>query len=280
VAALTVPAVPVDAPAGAPLAAMATLPPPLVKLTKHPVRWVRVKLELLGSAVVLGHVGALVAVGLYFLVFEVDASMTHWWHQVVSNSDLRHSIRDVAEGVFGGLLAQAMVWNHYKHRRSGWFDRAEQALHLPPVLAAPFFALLYGAVGFVAAYFALRAVGAHAAAASANSAWWARIERIWTSDWDKKIVGLVASFAARRPMRPIYDGAQLWFAERRYARHQGPRWYHPPTFRARLNDLHSSGTATARHGRLQSVLVLAAVGIGVGLAGYGVYVLVFVARGR
>ena len=80
-------------------------------------------------------------------------------------------------------------------------------------------------------------------------------------------------------MRPIYDGAQLWFAERRYARHQAARWYHPPTFRARLNDLHSSGSVSNRHSLLQSVLVLVLVVIGLGLAGYGVYVLAYIARG-
>jgi hypothetical protein len=256
------------------------LPPPLVKLTKHPKRWLRLKFELLVAAVLLAHIGVLIVVGLYYLLFEVNSSMTHLWHSIVSNSTLRHSIRDVGEGVLGGFLAQAIVWNHFKRRRETFLDRIEKAERIPQRLAAPFFALLYGVIGFVVAYYALHELSFHVAAAKGTHSPLARFERVYSSGWDKKITGFVASFFARRPMRPIFDSIQLWFAERRYDLHKKLRWYHPPTFKARYNAVAAAGEIEVdKHRWLQSFLMLAGVVIGLGLAGYGFYVLTYIARG-
>lgn len=255
------------------------LPPPLVKLRQHPKRWLINKVELLVAALLLAHIGVLIVAGLYYLLFELNASMTHAWHDVVSNSNLRHSIRDVGEGVLGGFLAQAIVWNHFKHRRESFLDRIEKAKHIPPRLAAPFFALLYGVIGFTVAYFMMHELSLHVTAAAATHSSMARFERVWSSGWDKKIIGFVASFAARRPMRPIFDSIQLWFAERRYDRGKKLRWYHPPTFQARYNSVAAMGEIRVeKHRWWHSSLMLTGLVIGIGLAGYGFYVLTWIAR--
>lgn len=256
-----------------------TLPPPLVRFKDDKIRWIRIKAELLVAAVVLAHIGTLIIVAIYYLLFELNPTMTHWWHTVVSNSDLRHSIRDVAEGVLGGFMAQAIVWNHFRKQRPDPLEKLEKRLHIPERLAAPFFALLYGAIGFVAAYYALHALGVHATQAAATHSSWARVEGIWRSGGDKKLMGFVASLLARRPMRPIFDSVQLWFAERRYDQKKNVHWYHPPTFKARYNAIAESGEIAAdKHGRWQSVVMIGALVIGIGLAAYGYYVLSYIAK--
>jgi hypothetical protein len=103
---------------------------------------------------------------------------------------------------------------------------------------------------------------------------------IWTSGWDKKILGFAVSLVARRPMRPIFDSVQLWFAENRAGRRLRLHWYHPPTFQARYNAVVGDGAAVVpRHGRLESTLMVGMLVVGVGLAGFGAYVLTYVANG-
>ena len=89
--------------------ARADVPPPrLVRFGRHPIKWVVNHVELLVFAVILAHIGMLVVVALYYMAFELNGSATAWWHHTVTNSNLRHDIRDVVEGLFGGFLAQLM----------------------------------------------------------------------------------------------------------------------------------------------------------------------------
>jgi len=48
--------------------AAVVLPPPLVKLTRHPIRWFLNKLILLGWALVLTYIGVLIVAGLYYVL--------------------------------------------------------------------------------------------------------------------------------------------------------------------------------------------------------------------
>lgn len=143
-------------------AAGATLPAPLVTLSRHPIRWLLNKLQLLGWAVVLTYVGVLIVAGLYYLLFEVNPTMTKLWHQAVSDNGLRHDIRNVGEGFFGGLLGQQVVWNHFRRRRpKNRLDKTEIALHIPNVkddrrlswglVAVPVLAVAYAVLGLLAA---------------------------------------------------------------------------------------------------------------------------------
>ena len=47
------------------------------------------RLELVAVAVIAAAVGQLVLVGLYYLLLETYAPITHAWHQLVPDRDLR-----------------------------------------------------------------------------------------------------------------------------------------------------------------------------------------------
>ncbi len=265
-------------------------PAPLVRFGRHPLRWVAVHVELLVFAVVLAHLGMLVVVALYYMAFELNGSATAWWHHTVSNANLRHDIRDVIEGLFGGFLAQQVIYNHYrKRRRRTRIDDIEIALHIPnvkddkpvnvsQVLVGPPLALVYALPGFWVAFGVLGALHVHALHAASGSVW-ARTQTIWTSNWDKKLMGYAAAFFfGRRPMKQVFNGVQLWFAQRTTKEH---RWL-PPTFRARYSDVHrleSGGTRPTRRFRPLDVFMSLLIVLGLSLAGYGYYVLTFVAKG-
>jgi hypothetical protein len=283
------------------------LPPPLVALSQHPIKWAQNTAELLIAAVVLAHVGTLIIVALYYLLFEINPTMTSWWHHTVSDSSLRHNIRSVGEGLLGGFLAQQVVWNHYKrklNKKVTKLDRTEMALHIPnvhdrrrlsvgEVVGAPVFAVLYALPGFIAGYFIvmwahshphpiLHAFGAPVLgqAAHRTTSLWERTRTIWTQDWPQKAMGLGASFFfGRRPMRGVFDDVQLWFAERRVAAKRPVRWYHPPTFKARYNRVAADGAGVVvNHGYAVSVFMLSLIIVGGGLAVYGWYVLTYIAQ--
>jgi hypothetical protein len=268
-----------------PAAGEQTLPPPLVRFASHPRQWIRIKIALLVAAVTLAHVGMFIVVALYYLLTQKNPTVKHFWDKtLVTNSDLRHSIRDVGEGVLGGFLAQAIVWNHFakSHLKTGRiFDRLHDSLHIPEVPVALLVSAIFGAVGFLALYYGLHALDLHASAATAHGSLWTRTQTIWRSSWDKKAMGYGAAFVARRPMHLIFDDAQRWFAERRVALHKGTRWYQPPTFKARVNDIAktvaTTGHEVSHQGALPTALMLGSVLVGLALAGYGYYVLIYIA---
>jgi hypothetical protein len=261
------------------------LPPPLVPFASHPVRWIEIKIELLVAAVTLAHIGMFIVVALYYLLTQKNPTIKHFWdNTLVTNGDLRHSIRDVGEGILGGFLAQAIVWNHFakSHLRAGRiFDRLHERLHIPEIPAALLASVMFGAIGFFALYYGLHAVHAHAGVHAAHGSLWNRTQNIWKSSWDKKAMGYAAAFVARRPMHVVFDDAQKWFAERRVKLHKGTRIYQPPTFKARVNDIAKTALDThhevAAQSPLQSTLMLGSLVVGLALAGYGYYVLTYVA---
>ena len=266
-------------------------PPPLVRFSRHPVKWVANHVELLFFAVVLAHLGMLAVVALYYMAFELNGSATAWWHHTVSNSGLRHDIRDVVEGLLGGFLAQQVIYNHYKRRRPRTrIDDIEIGLHIPnvkddkpvnvgQVLVGPPLALLYALPGFFVALAILGPLHVHAVHAAGGSLW-AKSRTIWTSNWDKKIMGYAAAFFfGRRPMKQVFNGIQLWFARHSTEDH---RWL-PPTFRARYNELHESDVGSTarptRRFRPLDIVMSSGIVVGLALAGYGFYILTYVAKG-
>jgi hypothetical protein len=285
------------------------LPAPLVSPFRHPIKWTGLAILSLTAAVVLAHIGSLDITGLYYALFEWNAHMTAWWHSFISNAPLRHDIRDVAEGFYGGAIAQQLVWNAFKRRRVRYvakpmnrLDRIEDFLRIPNLrskrelsawqipYALLLWAPLYGSVGFAAAYF-LDAAIRHdvtilhntVTALSPHASLWQRTQIIDTSNWDKKVMGFAASlFFGRRPLRNVFDDVQLWFAERHVASGKPMHWYYPPTFRARCNYVAAQAqegivVAPERHGTLQAVLLLMALVPALVFAGLGYYVLTFIA---
>jgi hypothetical protein len=148
------------------------LPPPLVDFASHPVRWILIKLELLIAAVTLAHIGMFIIVAVYYLGTQKIPAVKHYWDKtLVTNGDLRHSIRDVAEGVLGGFLAQAIVWNHFakSHLKAGRiFDRLQDRFHIPEVPAALLASAIFGTIGFGILYFGLHVLHAHSTAHAAT----------------------------------------------------------------------------------------------------------------
>jgi hypothetical protein len=284
-------------------------PAPLVSPLRHPLKWLGITFLSVLIALVLAHVASLMISGLYYAIFEWNGHVTRWWHSFISDSGLRHAVRDVAEGFYGGAIAQQLVWNafrrrtvRYRHKPMTRLDRIEDFLRIPNLrsprklsfwqipYALLLWAPLYGSAGFFVVYFldgAIRhdfTILQHSISGlSRHPTLWQRVESIDNSNWDKKLMGLAASFFfGRRPLRRVFDGVQLWFAQRHVASGKPMRWYYPPTFRARCNDVAEQVqagqmTVSDRHATLQAVLLTAALVPVVVFAGLGFYVLTFVA---
>lgn len=283
----------------------ATFPVPLVKLTQQPARWLLHKVQLLVSAAVLASVGMVIVVAGYYLAFEVNPTMTTLWHRAIGDDQLRHNIRNVGEGLLGGLLAQLVVWNHFKRRRSmNLLDRFEIALGIPNVkdarrlsiwqlLVTPVLVLLYATPGFFVALGTATLihhntrylhntitvlqpdVNLHVPPHEATL--WSKTQALWTQNWDKKLMGYGASLVfGRRPAKKVFDDGQLWFAERRVNVGKTVRWYHTPTFKARYNVAHSNG-GVITHSHRGSLIMRIVMAVGAGLAVFGGYVLIVIA---
>jgi hypothetical protein len=163
---------------------------------------------------VAAHAGTLVIVALYYMAFELNPSATHWWHTTVSNGDLRHTIRDVAEGVLGAFLAKAVIWNHFtkSHVKSGRvYDWLKRTLRLPETPTAIFAALLTFAGLFALGYWVLEKLKVHSVAAAIHGGAWAHTQAIWTNGYVNKILAFVCTFIAVRPLHNVYDDMQGYF---------------------------------------------------------------------
>ncbi len=276
----------------------APLPWPLVRFWRHPLRWIRNKVELAIAALVLAHVGTLIVVGLYYLLFEVYAPITHAWHSVVPSNSTRHLLRNVYEGVLGGTLAQFVVFNHFARRRArlGRLDEWEIRHRLPnlkdhrplsgwQLVIAPLLVLIYAIPGLLVGTGVawlirhninirdyVRLVGNSHVERSV----WGHLQTLWTSNRDQRVVGFFASvFLGRRPIRAVAEDLQCYFAARRVALGKPPRFYHPPNFRARMNASTAEATAMRMDGTAGWVpyLLSFAIAMSAVLAGFGVWVL-------
>ena len=291
-------------------------PPPLdATLLRHPLKWLKNKALLLADGLVLLHVGTLIVAALYYLAFEVipgvkydwDHALTgglHFWGLHVHLALLstaewnhwRHLIRNVGEGLLGGVLAQAVIWNHFKRRsqRRNRVDRLEIALHIPnlkddrrtsgwQMLALPLLILLYAIPGFAIGAVVAHVVQAHVHVKQISSQ--VVVQSLWTDHVSQKIVGLFASFVfARRVGRGVYDDMQLFFAERRRASGKPLASYHKllPTFAARYNSItvEEAAAAVDAHDRWVTWIFVGLIPVGIALALFGFYVLTFIATGN
>jgi hypothetical protein len=289
------------------------------KLWRHPLRWLKNKALIAIDGLILLHVGTLIVVALYYIAFELipgvkydwDHALTgqlHFWGLHVHLALLskahwagwRHLIRNVGEGLLGGVLAQAIIWNHYKRRPRprNRVDELEIALHIPnlkdgrrtsgvQMILLPLLVLVYAIPGF--------AIGAGVAHLIQNGITHVRLHQVssdavirslWTGKVSQKVVGLFASFVfARRVGRGVYDDVQLFFAERRHALGKPLRGYHKlvPTFVARYNGVTSqeaAADAVRARERWVTWLMVGSIPIGLGLAAFGYYVLAYIATGK
>jgi hypothetical protein len=282
------------------------LPRPLVKFGwRTAPQWLWNQLQILLWAVLLAYIGMLAVAGLYYLVFQVNPTMNELWHTAVSNSDLRHNIRDIGEGLLGGLLAQQVIWNHYKKRSTEltWLDRLEIRLHIANVkddkplslgqlLASPFLALLYAIPGFFLglglAWLIRYGVAPHLHGVGTTlqqtvqphaPTLWNKLQGTVTTNWDKKLVGYGAAFFwGRRPVKGVFDDLQLVVAQWMVANGKAVHALLPPTFQARYNDVAARGVAAGRRHGVWWFILLGFIGLaGLALAGFGGYVLLYIA---
>jgi hypothetical protein len=234
--------------------------------------------------------------GLHFWGIHVHLALlskAHW-------AEWRHLIRNVGEGLLGGVLGQAIIWNHFrvKPKPRNWVDKLEIALHIPnlkddrrtsgwQMLALPLLVLVYAIPGFAIGagvshliQHSLAHVHLHQVSSDAV------VQSLWTSNVSQKVVGLFASIVfARRVGRGVYDDVQLFFAERRRAVGKPLAFYHKlvPTFAARYNSVTSTDAAAdavAKHDRWATWILVGSIPVGIGLAACGYYVLAYIATGK
>jgi hypothetical protein len=286
------------------------LPPPLVRPTRHPLKWAWNHLQLIVAALVLAHIGTLIVVGGYYLLFQTIGPVKYHWDNLFSHdvgllsahdwSSWRHLLRNVYEGVLGGTLVQLVVWNHFRRgvrRPPTWLDRLEIKLHVPNVkdarglksgqlFALPFLVVIYAVPGFLvgAGVVALIKQGLNHPellhGLGPGPTRWDHIRTLWTSNYDQKLVGFFASvFMARRVMRGVADDLQGYFAARRLALGGSRRWYDLPNFRARMNDMSPEAVQAidAKTGNWVPTILSAAILLGLALGGFGYYVLAYIA---
>jgi hypothetical protein len=283
-------------------ATTAALPAPLVKPTRHPLRWTRQRIALLGVRALFTYVGICAVAAIYYLLLEtkvhlpvINETNTQAWHHTVPNSTLRHDIRDVGEGLFGGLLAISLAYNHYRRiGNKNIIDKVELALRIPnlksgrklawwQIILGVLLIPLYASVGFIAGEWLVGVIHPavnHVAEFQTGSVL-TNVKNNFIEHWPKKLIGFAAAFFfAHRPARAVIDDIQLWFAERRVALGKGLRFYQTPPFKARYNEVAASGSVQAR-AREGVALRLTLIGLGlavISLAGYGYYVLNYIAK--
>jgi hypothetical protein len=291
-------------------------PPPLdATLIRHPLRWLKNKALLVLDGLALVHVGTLIVVALYYLAFQTIPGVKYDWDHLLTGglhfwglhvhlallstahwADLRHLIRNVGEGLLGGILGQWIIWNHFKVKPKPRtrIDELEITLHIPnlkddrrtsawQMLALPLLVLVYAIPGFAIGAGVRQLIFAHVHLnqVSSNHV----VQTLWTANVPQKVVGLFASFVfARRVGRGIYDDVQLFFAERLRASGKPLRFYHNlvPTFVARHNSVSADDAAAAvdKHNRWVTWILVGSIPVGLGLAAFGYYVLAYIATGK
>lgn len=278
-------------------------PPPLVGSSReHPLVWTRntVLLALLGA--VITYLSVLIVVALYYDIFETIPSVTRWWHHAIPDPTLRHAVRDVSEGLLGGLGGVFAVRNRYKVLKPrNRLDTIEiDYLHIPNVkddrrsslwwlLGLPVLVLIYAQIGFWVAFGALQAAqglfhhlqGLTAPRLSAQPSLSARLTEVVARQWPQKLMGYAAAFFfGRRPAKAVFDDLQLWQCERQVlGGRTAPPWYYPPTWRATFHDVLTTGASAAeRHGQAPSWALRTAGLLCAALIAQGAFIMVVLAK--
>jgi hypothetical protein len=263
---------------------------------KHPLQF----LLLLVVAAAFTYAGVLIVAALYYMLFEVFPFMNHAWHSLVPSDDTRHLIRNVAEGLLGGLLGQAVTFNYYKKvvkHKPNLLDKFAMKLRIPTAfddkLAGPFAisvnwiaVLVFAVPGFLfGSWFVdhLHTWTSWAAVHSSNPAsasLLSRTESVVTSGYDQKIVGYFAAFVfGRRAALGVMSDVQERLASARIVTGRPLRWYHLPVFKARYNLLARQGVDPEATSGTVSVVLRVSMVAGALLAGFGYFVLNWVAVG-
>ncbi len=278
---------------------------PIAGIT-HPLKFTVQHLQRILYIVIFAYIGLLFVSGLYYAVLE-----THWhlwfmarditgeWHNLVPEGSLRHDIRDVGEGLFGGLLAVLVAFNYYKksyHKKANALDKAEFALRIPNVkdtrppsgfrLAATIpLVLVYALPGFFLTYWIITHFGLEESVAqnishTGGGNFLTNVKSAFIEDWPKKVMGYGAAFfLGRRPAKAVFADVQLWFAERRVVQHKKLwRFWETAPFKARVKQVFDRHELPAKSTRAKTALIYGfSIVVLVG-AVYGYYVLNYIAH--
>ena len=261
---------------------------------------------MLAAKAVFAYIGILIVAALYYILLETHVRLpflhetnTQAWHHLVPRRGLRHDIRDAGEGLLGGLLGIAFTYNHFRTRpHRNFIDRVEIALGIPNVKDERKLAWwqvildvalipAYASIGFFIGEAVVNAVHPyvnHAVETETGNLVF-NIKANIIENWPKKVIGFAAAFCfGHRPAKAVIDDIQLWFVERRVQRGSGLRFYDAPPFKARYNEFMSGGAAPqagsmqARGGRVRYALTTAILVLATAAAGYGYYVLNYIAK--
>lgn len=237
-------------------------------------------LKLVWGAI-FSHVGLLIVVALYYIIFETTGTMNNAWHHLVPNGNLRHEIRNVGEGVLGAFLAKGIMWNHFtkSHERAGrLFDFIQNRFRfLPAWLSAIVTTAIVFALAFWAGTSALHALSVHSSTGAVNGSLLHRTATLWNSNWDQKALGFLCAFLATRPMHAIFDDVQAYFAGRRASLGRKPHFWYPKAFKNRYKYLVAHPSQVRSYSAHVNLFMRFGVLAGIGLAAYGYYILTYVA---
>ena len=254
------------------------------------------RLKLVAVAIIAAAIGQLVLVGLYYLILETYAPITHAWHLLVPDKNLRHALRNNGEGLFGGLFAVRATWWHYKKeapiRPS---DRAEDRLNIPNLkfdqkqgfrrmLLGLILVIPYAAPGFVVTRFIVEhlqefvnhGILPHLRPPALTGSIGKRMWTVATGEWPQKAIGYGAAFFfGRRPMKAVFDYAQLRSISAHIKAKKKPGRFWLPNYRRRYLHVlqHPELAVRVRFARIKRLISIGPLLVAVGLAVYGWVVL-------
>jgi hypothetical protein len=218
-----------------------------------------------------------------------------WWTTV------RHNIRNVYEGLLGGLLGMAVGIRWKAPKPATRIDNLLVKLHVPSrhqqrrttplqLILSPLTVSLAGLPGFAVALAVVK-----------GGAWffdhyhvvvhWPTVavphvavvqDYLATWQWQYQLVGLVAGlFYGRKAFFKVAEDIQLFFIERRVAAGRRPGRIYPMNYRLRYEQvLTETGGQVEKHGAWISILMPIVLVIGLLLTIDGIYVRFWIAKGR
>ena len=276
------------------------------------------RVQTLIYVVIAVHIGVWIASALYYDITQVRyvigghqiLYLKHGWDYLPGNlgihsypwwTAVRHNIRNVYEGLLGGLLGMVVGIRWKPAKPAAKFDNLLVKLHFPSrhqqrrttplqVILSPLTVSLAGLPGFAVALAAVLGGSwifhhfhlvvhppavtlPHVALLHTYLATW---------QWQYQLVGLAAGlFYGRKAFFKIAEDIQLFFIERRIATNRRPGRIYPWNYRVRYDQVMAeTGGTVPRHGRWVSVFMPVVVLIGVLLTADGIYVRFWVAKGR
>jgi len=218
--------------------------------------------------------------------------------------DTRHVVRPFMEGLMALLLYQQIGFNSLKYEEKtkesepGPIDRF--LMHVPlissqykPVttaqeVALPFIVLLVGTVIAIPMFLwvlpflhAMLHAGWLTPQLSAHPS---LAEKLYASDYDAFIIGIIAGFAVKRITRPVLNANMQFFCRRWIAKGRKPHWWMPPGMRETIRELEMHEDAVehnkeelALKGRWFGQTVIGSAIMILILAVYGYYIIVYIA---